>query len=378
VVAGKTLLMAGSAHIVTRKMQSGTRYIVRYRRGGRAYPLEHGGSFRRLDQAKSRERLISGWLASGLDPRAELEKLRTVPDHQTVAKIAEEWLASRIDLAAQSRRVYGAYVAAIGSSPLGQTRSPTPADVRTQIEAWLETGSAPKTIRERVSVLRQALDFAEVEPNPARHRSIRLPAPIDVDLVVPAAETVLQLLYEVPHKYRLPLVLLEQTAMRIGEVVSLERDDVDTPALRFRIKATNRKGRRGSRRARFVPAPDWLMEVVATSLPLNGPLFPDVTADGLRSAMTDGCTRAGLTHCTPHRLRHRRISLWHFQGVPARELADRAGHSKPSMSLDIYSHVIAVDEIDPETFRAVIEDIGSTRTTLPGDAPVMHEATPVD
>jgi hypothetical protein len=41
------------------------------------------------------------------------------------------------------------------------------------------------------------------------------------------------------------------------------------------------------------------MEIVATSLPLRGRLFPNVTANGLRSAMSDLCENIGLTHCTP-------------------------------------------------------------------------------
>jgi hypothetical protein len=32
------------------------------------------------------------------------------------------------------------------------------------------------------------------------------------------------------------------------------------------------------------------------------------------------------------------------------ELAERAGHSKPSMSLDIYTHVMPVDEVASERF----------------------------
>ena len=163
-------------------------------------------------------------------------------------------------------------------------------------------------------------------------------------------------------------VLLEQTGMRVGEVVSLERDDVDVASLRFRIKAANRKGRRGSRRARFVPVPAWLMETVTRSLPLSGLIFPEITDNGLRSAMTDTCERQRLPHMTPHQLRHRRISLWHFQGVPARELADRAGHSKPSMSLDVYSHVIVPDELDHEKLEAVISD----RIDSPAGEAVMH------
>ena len=84
--------------------------------------------------------------------------------------------------------------------------------------------------------------------------------------------------------------------------------------------------------------------------------------------MTAVCERKGLPHCTPHQLRHRRISLWHFQGVPAREIADRAGHSKPSMSLDVYSHVIVPDELDPEGLEAVL----SGGSESPAAVSVMH------
>jgi integrase len=166
-----------------------------------------------------------------------------------------------------------------------------------------------------------------------------------------------------------------ETAMRVSEVVSLERDDIDAAGLRFRVKAVNRKGVRGSRRARFVPVPAWLTEIVATSLPVSGRLFPELAADGLRASIRDSCANKGLVHCTPHRLRHRRISLWHFQGVPARELADRAGHLKPSMSLDVYSHVIVPDEVDPKMLGALLSgQVAAKRRAR--DTPVMHSPTP--
>jgi integrase len=90
--------------------------------------------------------------------------------------------------------------------------------------------------------------------------------------------------------------------------------------------------------------------------------------------MRDLSKRSGLPHYTPHDLRHRRISLWHFQGVPARELADRAGHSRPSMSLDVYSHVIVPDEVDPETLARLLTTAVAASEHAPRDAPVMHSA----
>ena len=43
-----------SASITTRKTKDGKRFIVRFRLGGRAYPLVHGGSFRTLKEARAR------------------------------------------------------------------------------------------------------------------------------------------------------------------------------------------------------------------------------------------------------------------------------------------------------------------------------------
>ena len=219
-----------------------------------------------------------------------------------------------------------------------------------------------------LSVLRQILDFAEVDPNPARHRSVKLPAIAERDFVLPSAAEVLALAGRLAEKYRVPLVLLEQTAMRVGEVVSLERDDVDVASLRFRIKAVNRK-------ADGAPPGRDLFRCLVGSWRSSRPRCRYVAGSSrtspptaFRSAMSDLCENTGLTHCTPHRLRHRRISLWHFQGVPARELADRAGHSKPSMSLDVYSHVIVPDEVDPEALKALV----SGRIGSQAAAAVMH------
>ena len=38
------------------------------------------------------------------------------------------------------------------------------------------------------------------------------------------------------------------------------------------------------------------------------------------------------------------------------ELAERAGHARPSMSLDVYSHVMPTDEITAETFLPLLAE----------------------
>jgi integrase len=58
-------------------------------------------------------------------------------------------------------------------------------------------------------------------------------------------------------------------------------------------------------------------------------VFQGLQVSAGRQAMTRACRLAKIPHFSPHDLRHRRLTLWHQQGVPARELAERAGHSRP-------------------------------------------------
>ncbi len=145
-------------------------------------------------------------------------------------------------------------------------------------------------------------------------------------------------------------------ALRLGEAVSLRWMDVDAANLRLRLprSATKRD------KARWVYLPEWLVEAIEATCPLEDRVperrvFPGITEASAYQAMTRACKTARVPHFHPHDLRHRRITIWHQSGVPARELAERAGHSKPSMSLDVYSHIVGGDELASDRFLALIE-----------------------
>ena len=72
----------------------------------------------------------------------------------------------------------------------------------------------------------------------------------------------------------------------------------------------------------------------------------------MRDAIGRACCAGGVPRYSPHYLRHRRGSLWHASGVPARELAERMGHKGASMSLDVYTHVMPPEEAEPAAIRA--------------------------
>jgi integrase len=85
-------------------------------------------------------------------------------------------------------------------------------------------------------------------------------------------------------------------------------------------------------------------------------VFQGITEASAYQAMLRACQAAKVPHYHPHDLRHRRITIWHRSGVPARELAERAGHARPSMSLDVNSHVMPADEIAGDRFLALLAD----------------------
>jgi integrase len=124
---------------------------------------------------------------------------------------------------------------------------------------WLEQAEVykPATIRRRLAIIKQTLDHAGIQPNPARDRRVRVPR-IEPEWVdPPSTREVVAILRSIPPRYRLPVALLEATGMRVGELLALVWGDVDVDGLRFRI----RRGKT-SRARRFVPVPVELMALV--------------------------------------------------------------------------------------------------------------------
>jgi hypothetical protein len=88
-----------SASITTRKTKGGgRRYVVRFRLGGRAYPIVHGGLFPTMREARIRRDLIAGELAAGRNPADALRGMAERPETRTFAEWAKAWKESRVDV----------------------------------------------------------------------------------------------------------------------------------------------------------------------------------------------------------------------------------------------------------------------------------------
>jgi integrase len=357
-----------SLTITTRRTLSGPRYVVRFRLGGRAYPVVHAGSFRTLREAKTRRDLVAGELAAGRNPSDVLRAILEQKPKRTIAADFQTWRASRLDLDVRTlanidghwKRLQPVFATMSGDQVTHQ-----------HVQEWItQSGSGdrpltPKVLRDYVGTLKQVLDFAGIDPNPARDRRIRYPTVEQTVPVPPSDKHVLALLEHIPKDRRLLYVFLEQDGGRLGEHIAFTWGDVDVDGRRILARPEIVKGRRGRRKPRWLQIPDWLMQVLIDTCPLEDrtadtPLFPWLhrvahPRQAANKTMRNACKAAGIPHYHPHDLRHRRISLWHGQGIPAREIGDRVGQRQIAVTLDIYTHVMPLDEVPADQFLPIIE-----------------------
>jgi integrase len=344
-----------SAFIVTRKTSRGRRFVVRYRLGGRTWPVVHGGSFRTKKEADARRDLIAGARAVGKNPHDVL-RIEPKAPIRTLTAWSEKFIASRIDIDANTTKNYRTALKKVGERFGDRDPVTITAD---EVAGWvadLSQTHKPGTIQLYLIAFRLLLDFVGLEENPARDPRVKLPKRVREEPQPPSAEQFTAILEAMSEKWRLLFVTIEQGALRLGEAVGLRWGDVDFAGLRLRLARARTK----SGKARFVYLPEWLLQAIDATCPLEDrtperKVFQGITEASAYQAMTRACQNSGTGHFHPHELRHRRITIWHQAGVPARELAERAGHSKPSISLDVYSHVMPADEVPDDRLLRLIE-----------------------
>ena len=236
--------------ITPRRRRSGTTYAVRYRLGGRVYPIVHAGSFKTLREARARCHLVAGEIAHGRDPAELLARLsQPLSDARavTVSEWGERFLVSRIDVDENTRKNYRSGIRIIGET-FGDRDPATIA--ASEIAEWIAALSdtrKPGTLGQYLIAFRLMLDHAGVEPNPARDPRVKLPKQVREEPSPPSAAHVEAILEAMGKKWRLLFVVIEQGALRLGEAVNLRWGDVDAAGLRLRLpkSATKRDRARG-------------------------------------------------------------------------------------------------------------------------------------
>lgn len=188
------------------------------------------------------------------------------------------------------------------------------------------------------------LDFAGVAPNPVRNKTVKLPHESRREFNPPTADHVLAVYRLLPSRYRLPLLVLDSTAMRVGELEQLTWGDIDESRVRWRVSQAVAK----TGRARWVAVPEPLFRAVLDLLPRDDRVggayvFLGVSADRLRTAIARACIAGGVPAFSPHDLRHRRIPLLYLGGVPWARIGEHVGQRNLAVTASTYTHVL-VDE----------------------------------
>jgi integrase len=351
-----------SAWILTRTTRAGEkRFQVRYRLGGRESTNRHGGSFKRKAEADERKRWIAGELAARRVPDLGSleEQAATGP---TFAATAARWITSRLDdsdgTKVQHRTSVNRAIRVLGSRPVDEISA---ADVAAMIAELHGEGLKPGYLRKIAQATAMVFDHAGVKPNPARDKlMVRLPREDREEIQPPTAAHVLAVHGMLPRVYRLPLLTLDATGMRLGELEQLEWGDVDEGRGRWRVSASVSK----TGRARWVKVHPAVFAAVLELCPRDDRtptrrVFQGFGGDRFRTAITRACTATGTPTFSPHDLRHRRISLLHLGGVPWARIGEQVGQRSLAVTADTYTHVL-VDE-DELDYTALLKSTGPAR-----------------
>jgi hypothetical protein len=187
---------------------------------GAAFKLETAGTFKTMKAARSRRDVVAGWLAQGLNPQLELAKVAApMPERLSLKTWCERYKVSRVDYADETTKNVRSHIRR--SPPRVNSRGSLHRgdhvrDVAELVAEWREV-LKPSSIKRYVATLRLVFDYAGVDPNPARDDRVKLPTVITQEVNPPTADHFVAMLEAMPRRYWLPLVVLEQTGMRVGE-----------------------------------------------------------------------------------------------------------------------------------------------------------------
>lgn len=282
-------------------------------------------------------------------------------------RYALDWLASASHLKPKTVAGYRSLLRTrilptFGAMSLGKI---TPQQVRSWAAALDAGGLSSSRQRQAVQLLREVLGAAVesghlrrspvvgVKVRPTPKREIRVLEPETVDVL---ARTIRGPGYEALVN------VMSYGGLRWGEVVALQRADVDP--LRSRLRVERSVAEVGGRlyagptktyARRYARVPRWVSEMLAEHLARS--VAPGAEAlvftspegttlrhgNFLRRAWMPASAAAGIPEARPHDLRHTCASLLIRRGASVRAVAEQLGHSSPVVTLSIYAHVFEGD-----------------------------------
>jgi integrase len=235
-------------------------------------------------------------------------------------------------------------------------------DVKTShIEQWISTlikaGQKPSTITLKYvhvnHAFRAAVKDRRIQHNPAEGVTLPRTERREVAMKIPSPERVAKLINAADDEFSIFLALCAFAGLRVGEACAVQVGDIDWIGRKLDIvRQVQYRGAAGTElkapkdgSARTVPIPDELINILSEQIREHGladddwlfsnsPNQAKVTVEWTRTAK-----RAGVSGFTPHSLRHFHASGLIASGADVVTVQRAMGHSKPTITLNTYSHL---------------------------------------
>ncbi len=231
-----------SAWVLPVTTKAGSRRFRVFYRLQRATSPKYAGSFKTKREARARREWIATELAAMRVPDLRVLRQPEAKKAPSLRELAEAWKAARVDVSEGTMATYdvvfGRLLPRLGNAAGADLE---PRHVAELVAELTEAGLKKQTIRKTVSVLAMVLDHHGIQPNPARDPRVKLPREEKAELNPPSAADILAVHDLLPPRYQLPLLVLDGTGMRVGELESLTWADVDELRGRWRIKTAASK-----------------------------------------------------------------------------------------------------------------------------------------
>ncbi|HUF39791.1 MAG TPA: site-specific integrase, partial [Anaerolineales bacterium] len=293
----------------------------------------------------------------------------------TVSKFLDEWLVSiepsvRYTTVNQYRQIVQQHILpGLGNLKLVNLK---PADIQSLYNGMIRDGSSRRMVQITHSVIHRALNHALklgiVPRNAASATTPPRPRPTEMKFLDEnEAQQFLLTVASLDDPFYPLYYLAIATGMRQGEMIALKWSDVDWSQKTMQVKRQliKKKGggfefatpktRAGTRTVDLGEGSIRVLQEhrrnqleIASREPAwqeNDMVFPSqvgtpIDRDNLRRYFKRSLKAAGLPPIRFHDLRHTAASLMLNNGIPVIVVSKRLGHSRPSMTLDVYGHLI--------------------------------------
>jgi integrase len=360
------------------------RWRLRWRVGGKRFAKPFHGSI--SDARKELRRLI----------KSADDGEHVAPDKITIADYSTDWLASDTGISPKTRERYQSLLRLQITPHLGvlAVQSLRPDQVETWHKALLNGGLSARTVGHAHRVLHTGFERAVKYGVVARNvvHVVKPPRIDAVEIEILSPDQIAAVRAELAGHWLLPVVELALgTGMRRGELCALTWGAVDLAKGVVQVSASleetaaglrtkepkTRHGRRSIALAGITAAAlrDHYRQQVELRLKLGlgrpdptDYVFPKPSSDTFSPWPPDQLSRdwarivagkrRGLPRVSFHALRHSHASMLIAAGVDILAISRRLGHGRPSVTLDVYGHL--VERRENATVAALDAALGSS------------------